>query len=274
MTQKWMGRHVIDATHCEPLDRAAAHKELSQKMERSAAEDTAYAEYKHAQHTEAAGHHLRSLRLAVSGGDRKDAEKHNTLLKLHLEKRGHNPHHPIPPDVMHAASKSKASVSGRNHPADELLVSGPLGKSAREAIGHYRLSKKDGDGAGDTGADKDPLPPSDTPTSSSDSASDGSTASAPTAPSMKMPTGAAGGGDSDAGPQHFNKGSTVSPKPGGTHVPDGWIGTVTAHHLIKIHHNGASRHNHFYEITWRTPEGKLVDDFLPQEMLVTHYKQS
>lgn len=258
MNHKWNDRAILDPKHHDDLERAAAGKEFSKKMPRKDAEDAAYAEYKHDQHLEGAGHHLASLRLAVQRGEQTDAKHHNALLKMHMQKLGHSPHQNPPSEVQHAAGRTKVTSTGRRHASDELVAHGPMGKTEREALGCWPMVKADEKAS--TSPNPSVAPPSGV---------EAPQVKTPSMPSVHGGKGNAGEGK-DAGPQHFNIGSIVlgSQRPG-THIPVDWLGTVTAHHLIKIHDaNGFSHHKHFYEIQFKTPEGKLVEDFLPQDLVM------
>ncbi len=261
MDHKWNGRPIVDSKHHEDLENASAHHEFIGKLPKDAAEDAAYVEYKQKQHLEAAGHHLHNLRNAVSSGAREEGEKHNTLLKMHSKALGLNPHQPPTPEIQHAAANVKSSARFKNHPADVLLAHGPMGKAERQALDYYELAKAD------VGAQPgDPKPTEVKPAGSPP----------PTAPkAMAAPTvhGLSGKGDSE--PQKFNQGSVVVVKQTPTsHVPPDWIGTVSHHHLIKVHtaQSPDGKHLNFYEIDFHTPSGKVVQDFLPQDILIAYSK--
>lgn len=279
MRHKWQGRVIVSPEHHKHLEAESAHQELgADKTPRAQAEEAVYQKYKTAQHSEAAAHHLRNLRLAVSTGEKKEAEKHSVLYKLHAQALGHNPNHPPSPEIHAAASKPMTQKSHRftNHPADALIAAGPLGKSAREAVGYWTLVKSDGDGQGDVGSDQPIQAAPDQSASVSASASSSAEPSASASSgSVKAPSAPAmpgGGKHSEAGPQHFDKGSVVlyRGQSGENAIPSNWIGTVRAHHMLKIHGIKHAGHMHYYEVTWRTPEGKFVEDFFSQEELAPY----
>jgi hypothetical protein len=289
MNHKWQGHAIAHPDDHKTLETEAAANELNaQKMPRQQAEAAAYASYKQKHHTEAAAHHLRNLRVAVAHGQREDATRHSALYTMHMQALGLNPHHPPPSGVQSLASKPMTEKSHRftNHKGDQLLMGAPMNKSVREYLNCYRLAKSDGDGGGDIGADK---PASDTsaPTAGHDMQQQAQeqprsapSPAKPASPDSASPSGStpkastAGHSHDDAGPQHYDDGSVVVYK-NATHdsyVPPSWIGTVKAHHMLKIHSANSPGHKHFYELVWRTPEGRMVEDFLSQDELAPYRK--
>lgn len=253
---KWLNRAITDHGDQKILEAEAAHNELHGKMPRSQAEDVTYANYKRKEHMAAAGHHLKNLRLAIAKGEKKDAEKHSTLYKLHIQAMGLNPSHPAPPEAEESASKPMTEKGHRfsNHPADILLSDQPLSKAAREYLNCYRLMK----------ADSPPQPIMPAANASPEP-------KAP--PNVKGPSnnGPDNGAVAEAGPQHFAKGSVVvySNLKGDNYIPPDWIGTVTAHHLIKVHGLHPQK-RHYLEVIFRSPDGKFQEDFLDQDELAPY----
>lgn len=265
MNHKWNNRSIAHPDDHGKLEAEAAAQELGPtKLPRQQAEEVAYSSYKNRQHTEGAAHHLRGLRLAVSTGDKDEAKRHNTLYVLHLNALGHSASQPPPGEIEDLAKKpmTEKMHAAANHRADGILMSGPLSKAAREYVGGWPLSKADGDGTGDKGPDANQ---STTPTTPNP------TAASTTKQAMRMPDVSS----PDKEPQRFDKGSIVvyANTKGENYVPNTWIGTVTNKHLLKIHSTSSPGRKNYYEIQWRTPEGKIVDDFLAQDELAPYGKR-
>jgi hypothetical protein len=295
MNHKWQGRAVALPEDAKKLEAEAADNELGpQKMPRTQAEDAAYAKYKQEQHTQAAGHHLRNLRVAVAHGDKEDAARHNALYTMHMQALGLNPHHPPPAGVHEVANKPMTEKGHRftNHRGDNLLMGAPMNKAAREYLGSYRLAKgyemptsqRDRVRPFRATAPLAPMGPSNGPGGgdddqasggSDDSASGSSADPEPTASvDQAKATVKTGHSHDDAGPQHYDKGSVVvyNNASHDNYVPPSWIGTIKAHHLLKIHSANSPGHKHFYELVWRTPEGRMVEDFLSQDEIAPYRK--
>lgn len=133
----WQRRLVIDPAHTQDLEAAAAGYEFGPtRINKEAAEDAAYREYKRKLHVEAVGHHAHAVRAAMSAGMPEEAEKHNALYGLHMKALGFNPSATPPPSVM--VQQSHKDFSKFNpHPADQLLVESSMNKSERTHFFKY-----------------------------------------------------------------------------------------------------------------------------------------
>lgn len=275
---QWAGKPIVKPEDHDLLEQEAAVNEFGpHSIPRDQAEELAYAQYKRKQHLEAAGHHLRNMRLAVSTGEKKDAMKHNAIYGMHIKALGLNPLAAPPHMIQEFASRPMKDNRWRfrQHPADILLSTGPMSKSEREALGYYRLYEildvdLRKDTAGFAGFDTSIQTPEDSPVHSN-VAPHASTRGASIKPMTEKVKGM--GKQSEAGPQQFNKGSTVvyNSERGDSYIPEDWVGIVSAHHIIKVGDSGGNRaHKHFYEVRWRKPDGDVVNDFLSQEELMTY----
>jgi hypothetical protein len=280
MNHKWNGRTIAHPDHAKELEAASAEHEFgASKMPRAQAEEHAYAQYKHKNHQSGAAHHLRNLRVAVASGDREEAERHSTLYKLHMQAMGHNANQNAPPEVEDAARKpmTEKMHASRSHKSDALLMSGPLAKSGWDAMGLTPLMKADGPigpikPQAHQAATKKPSA-AKAPSQSKGGAGGGQKSigelKAGSRPSMGGHKNTISAKEQQAGEQHFDEGSQVKYRDikGDHQVPPDWVATVVRHHLITMHSTSNPGPKHLYEITWRTPQGKTIDDFVDQDRL-------
>jgi hypothetical protein len=133
----WKGRRISDPAHHNDLEAAAANYEFgATRLDRAAAEEAAYSEYKRTQHVSAIGHHAHAVRSAVSAGLRDEAEKHNALYGLHMKALGFKPSATPPPSAM-VQQSHKDFGKFKPHPADQLLVGSSMSKSERADFFKY-----------------------------------------------------------------------------------------------------------------------------------------
>lgn len=133
----WKNRRIADPAHHNDLEQAAANYEFgATRLDRHAAEEAAYADYKRRQHVDAIGHHAHAVRSAMSAGLRDEAEKHDALYGLHMKALGFNPSSTPPPSAM-VQQSHKNFGKFKPHPADQLLVGSSMNKSELAAFFKY-----------------------------------------------------------------------------------------------------------------------------------------
>lgn len=133
----WKNRKIADDGHHAELETAAANYEFgATRLDRDAAEEAAYREYKRRQHVAAIGHHAQAVRSAVTSGLREEAEQHNALYGLHMKAMGFNPSATPPPAAM-VQQSFKDFGKFKPHPADQLLVESSMNKSERADFFKY-----------------------------------------------------------------------------------------------------------------------------------------
>lgn len=123
---KWNGKDIASPGDRDELERRASVHQFAHGMEREAADNTAYQDYKKDQHGIAAAHHLKMSQALVSAGNREDAEKHRNLYEMHVQALGHKKS-AVPPAEVRAhmdANTPHERVHGfKQHGADKLLGS-------------------------------------------------------------------------------------------------------------------------------------------------------
>ena len=125
-TGQWKGKHLIDESHAEDLERdAAAHEFGATKLPREKAEEAAHAAYKLKHHGAAIAFHLKNLRKAMNQGRHEDAEKHSEMYSLHMKALGLRKGS-MPPDTsQNPSEEDEGPGEFKPHPADQLLVATP-----------------------------------------------------------------------------------------------------------------------------------------------------
>lgn len=151
MHYQWKGRHITSAEHHADLERdSAAHEFGATRLDRDAAEEAAYANYKRTNHGAAAQHHIAALRAAMSQGQSKIAEQHAALYDLHMKAMGLRPG-AMPPGDSIKPQDGKVDQF-KPHPADQLLLKASAEKdrdsffkNAQDTYDAVYLSEPDAD---------------------------------------------------------------------------------------------------------------------------------
>lgn len=100
MPAEWLGRPILDKDDYEDLEQRAAIHQFHHNIPRHEAEDKAYEDYRLDKITDAAAHHLKSLKSAHAVGDMEIAKKHGIMYRLALKELKHDDHLNPPPDVV------------------------------------------------------------------------------------------------------------------------------------------------------------------------------
>jgi len=124
VSHSWAGRQVVNPSHADGLEGAAALYEFQDGLPREEAEEKAYNEYTRTHHLNSAAHHLRGLRAAQASGDDEEARKHSILYNLHTEALGHDGFGQVPEEIEALAKDPDRKPYGkfRAHPGDRLLL--------------------------------------------------------------------------------------------------------------------------------------------------------
>lgn len=106
---QWMDRPVLNQDHLSDLDQRAAIHEFTHRLPRHEAEEHAYQDYIREQRVQAAGHHLKGMKIAQAAGDQDSARRHHLMYTMHIQALGEDPYGP-PPAAVEAHANHEPSV--------------------------------------------------------------------------------------------------------------------------------------------------------------------
>lgn len=127
----WQGKTIAHPDDHAELEREAAGHEFGGHLDRRAAEEAAYLQYKSKKHGEAISHHAHSMRAAISQGLAREAEKHAALYALHMKALGLKPSS-MPPSEVYTGKQKTQITRFTPHDADQLLLQSSMQKGERD----------------------------------------------------------------------------------------------------------------------------------------------
>lgn len=116
----WNGFNTVSNDHHADLD-ADTGKRLSIGEDHDTAKQGAYLKYKRDQHEKAAAYHLVAAKSLDYKGNKKDAERHRSLYKMHLSAAGHKDKYMPPTSVRIHLAQDHGLDFFKSHPADGLV---------------------------------------------------------------------------------------------------------------------------------------------------------
>jgi hypothetical protein len=135
----WKGRKLLNAQDGQVLENNAAVKEFRDGLERGAAEERAYREYRQGHHEDARAHHFAGMKAALAVGDHEAAHKHGVMYDLHTRAAGKDPMAGIDSAVSSRLdANAQKHYKFRAHKGDGLLV-----HDHQDAVAKAELAKGD-----------------------------------------------------------------------------------------------------------------------------------
>lgn len=126
MPHLWLNRFPVSShEHIRDLESLAAVNEFGPaKMPRHKAEEEAHKFYVTGEREQAAGHHLRGMKVAQAHGDTLSAQKHALLYQVHMRALGHNPYEAPPSHIAHASRQASPEMqyAFKPHSSDMFAV--------------------------------------------------------------------------------------------------------------------------------------------------------
>lgn len=120
---RWQGRKILKEEDAHDLEHRAALNEFQHRMSREDAEHRAHFEYTREKLKEAAAHHLAGMKAASAAGSTEEGRKHGVMYQMVLDRLGHDPMGPVPPEIQSLVQKQQDKFYRfKPHKADSFLL--------------------------------------------------------------------------------------------------------------------------------------------------------